>query len=33
MKIALEKGVLVIALAGSIGGKIYEFADILLNIT
>ena len=32
MKIAREKGVLVIALTGSTGGKMKEFADILLNI-
>lgn len=32
MKIAREKGVLVIALTGSTGGKMKEFADILLNV-
>ena len=32
MKIAHEKGVLVIALTGSTGGKMKEFADILLNV-
>ncbi len=32
MKIAREKGVIVIALTGSTGGKMKEFADILLNV-
>lgn len=32
MKIAREKGVLVIALTGTTGGKMKEFADILLNV-
>ena len=31
MKIAREKGVIVIALTGSTGGKMKKFADILLN--
>ncbi len=32
MKIAREKGVIVIAFTGSTGGKMKEFADILLNV-
>lgn len=32
MKIAREKGVIVIALTGSTGGKMKKFADILLNV-